>query len=82
MAAVSTTVPEPVSTTAPEPVEGTPSRWRRALRFANGVLGADKYERYLAWHRTTAQPGEAMDRKEFWRHEYHRQEHNPGSRCC
>lgn len=55
---------------------------RRLSRFASGVVGADKYERYLAWHRTTGQSGEPMDRGAFWRHEYHRQAHNPGSRCC
>ena len=30
------------------------SWWQRALRFGNGVLGADKYERYLEYHRATA----------------------------
>ncbi|MEL4359284.1 MULTISPECIES: YbdD/YjiX family protein [unclassified Luteococcus] len=63
-------------------LSGLTGRWRRLTRFANGVLGADKYERYLDWHRTTRQSGEPLDRKSFWRHEYHRQEHNPGSRCC
>lgn len=55
---------------------------RRLSRLANGVLGADRYERYLQWHHTTGQPGPPMERGEFWRHEYHRQEHHPGSRCC
>lgn len=60
----------------------TRSPWQRLSRLAHGVLGADRYENYLQWHRTTGQPGEPMDRREFWRHEYHRQEHDPGSRCC
>ena len=64
------------------PASGWRARWRRFTRFTNGVLGADKYESYLAWHRTTQQDGEPMDRAAFWRDEYHRQEHNPGSRCC
>lgn len=58
------------------------TRWRAFSRFAHGMLGADKYERYLQWHRTTQQPGEPMDRKQFWRHEYQRQEGDPSTRCC
>ena len=57
-------------------------RWARFSRVCNGVLGADRYERYLQWHRSTGQHGEPMDRRAFWRHEYERQEKNPGSRCC
>ena len=57
-------------------------RWRSVVRVSRGVLGADKYERYLQWHQTTSQPGEPMDVKQFWRHEMNRLEFNPGSRCC
>ena len=61
---------------------GLRERWRLAIRFVNGVLGADRHERYLQWHRSTGQPGEPMDARAFWRHEYERQERSPGSRCC
>lgn len=56
--------------------------WRRFTRVASGVVGADRYERYLAWHRNTGQTGDPMDVKAFWRHEMDRQERNPSSRCC
>lgn len=58
------------------------TRWRSVNRFVRGVVGADKYERYLQWHRTTGQPGEPMDVKAFWRHEMDRMENDPSSRCC
>ena len=29
------------------------SWWRGALRFGNGVLGADKYEHYVQYHRAS-----------------------------
>ncbi|GGH64913.1 YbdD/YjiX family protein [Rothia aerolata] len=50
--------------------------------FANGVLGGDKYEKYLAHHRATGCTHAPMTEREFWRDYTDRMEKNPGSRCC
>lgn len=55
---------------------------RAAARFGNGVLGADKYDRYLEYHRAGGAPGEPMTEREFWRHYHDWQEANPQGRCC
>ncbi|MDO4916494.1 MAG: YbdD/YjiX family protein [Rothia sp. (in: high G+C Gram-positive bacteria)] len=50
--------------------------------FANGVLGADKYQKYLAYHRQSGCTEAPMSEREFWRDVSDRQERNPGARCC
>ncbi|MEX3610546.1 YbdD/YjiX family protein [Rothia sp. LK2588] len=50
--------------------------------FANGVLGADRYQKYLAYHRQSGCDHAPMTEKEFWRDYTDRMEKNPGSRCC
>lgn len=52
------------------------------VRFASGVLGADKYERYLDYHRRSGCSGPPMSEKEYWRSLTDHQEANPGARCC
>ena len=61
--------------------------WRRlggsrAMRFASGVLGADKYERYLEYHRRSGCSGEPLSEREYWRELSAHQEANPQGRCC
>ena len=52
-------------------------------KLADGVLGADKYQRYLEHHRAHGCEGQApMSEREFWRARYAEQDANPGSRCC
>ncbi|WP_238653971.1 YbdD/YjiX family protein [Rothia uropygialis] len=52
------------------------------VRFASGVLGADKYERYLDYHRRHGNSEPPMTEKEYWRSLTDHQETNPGARCC
>lgn len=58
------------------------SWWQRALRFGNGVLGADKYERYLEYHRATGSVEAPMTEREFWRDYQDWQDAHPEGRCC
>ena len=52
-------------------------------RFADGVLGADKYQRYLEHHRAHGREGEKpMSEREFWRSWQDWQESHPEGRCC
>lgn len=51
-------------------------------RFASGVLGADKYQRYLDYHRRSGCSEPLMSEKEYWRSLTDHQEANPGARCC
>lgn len=52
-------------------------------RFADGVLGADRYDRYLEHHRAHAAAGETpMTEREFWRRYQDWQDRNPEGRCC
>ncbi len=57
-------------------------RVRAVASFVRGVMGADRYERYLDHHRSSHAGGDPMTRREFWR-DYHRwQDENPHGRCC
>ncbi|RKQ33635.1 YbdD/YjiX family protein [Kocuria tytonis] len=56
--------------------------WRAAVRFGNGVLGADRYERYLQYHRATGSEAEPMTEREFWRDYQDWQDAHPEGRCC
>ncbi|CAL8896647.1 hypothetical protein KVA01_21230 [Kocuria varians] len=56
--------------------------WRAALRFGNGVLGADRYERYLQYHRASGSGSEPMSEREFWRDYQDWQDAHPEGRCC
>lgn len=60
------------------------TRIRRSgfVRFASGVLGADKYERYLDYQRRHGCSEPPMSEKEYWRSLTVHQEANPGARCC
>lgn len=52
-------------------------------RYADGVLGADRYDRYLEHHRAHAEPGqEPLSEREFWRSYQDWQDRNPEGRCC
>ena len=55
---------------------------RSALRLGNGVLGADKYQRYREYHRAAGEPGDPMTEREFWKDYQDWQETNPQGRCC
>lgn len=55
--------------------------WRRVAWFVNGVVGANKYQQYLAHHRRHG-CGEPLTEREFWRAEYDRQGRQISSRCC
>ncbi|MCW4466856.1 YbdD/YjiX family protein [Glutamicibacter sp. MNS18] len=61
---------------------GIAQRLRQVKKFMDGVLGADKYDRYLAHHRAN-HPGTApMNEREFWKDYSAWQESNPQGRCC
>lgn len=52
-------------------------------RWFAGVLGADKYQRYLEYHAAHGGPGsEPMSEREFWRDWQDHQQNNPQGRCC
>ncbi|KAA9393474.1 YbdD/YjiX family protein [Kocuria coralli] len=54
-----------------------------ARRWFSGVMGADKYERYLEYHAAHGDPGETpMTEREFWRDWQDYQQNNPQGRCC
>lgn len=54
----------------------------RARWFAGGVMGADKYQKYLAHHRATGCQHEPMTERQFWRDYTDGLDRNPGARCC
>ena len=56
--------------------------WRGAVRFGNGVLGADRYERYLQYHRATGCESEPLTEREFWSDWQDWQDAHPEGRCC
>lgn len=46
------------------------------------IVGADKYEKYVA-HHSRVHPGhEPMGEKEFWKRHYEEASRNPQARCC
>lgn len=46
------------------------------------IVGADKYDNYLAHHRA-AHPGvEPLSEREFWKEHYRSIERAPNPRCC
>lgn len=53
--------------------------WRELAWFVNGVLGANKYQQYLAHHRRHGH-GAPMTEREFWRAESDRSVVE--DRCC
>ncbi|MEV7800927.1 YbdD/YjiX family protein [Microbacterium foliorum] len=57
-------------------------RFSSAAYFWNGVTGADKYQKYLAYHRSTGCSSAPMNEREFWRDYTDRQDKNPQGRCC
>ncbi|GAB48519.1 YbdD/YjiX family protein [Mobilicoccus pelagius] len=61
-------------------------RVRAAGRLAwatwRSILGADRYDRYLAHHRVAHPDVEPMGEKEFWREHYRSLDRDPGARCC
>lgn len=59
------------------------NRGFRALRwYAQGVMGADAYQKYLQ-HMARVHPDQApMDERAFWRDLYAWQSRNPQGRCC
>ncbi|MEJ4103598.1 YbdD/YjiX family protein [Corynebacterium bovis] len=50
--------------------------------YARGVLGADRYRRYLDHHARQGCGHPPLSEKEYWRSYYAHQEDNPGARCC
>ncbi|MBO3130534.1 YbdD/YjiX family protein [Dermatophilus congolensis] len=55
---------------------------RLAWKSWKSILGADKYEHYLAHHRRMHPGCEPMSEREFWDRYYRDCERNPGARCC
>ncbi|BBF99952.1 MULTISPECIES: YbdD/YjiX family protein [Pseudonocardia] len=47
-----------------------------------GVIGADRYERYLDHHRRAGHVHPPMTEREYWRARTEHQENNPQGRCC
>lgn len=77
------------------PVAGRLRRaWSGTTWFVGGVLGADKYQRYLEHHyRNHMQPSartledaactsQPLTEREFWRQYTDRLERDPQTRCC
>ena len=56
--------------------------WRGLVGFGNGVLGADRYERYLQYHRATGSDQAPMTEREFWRDYQDWQDAHSEGRCC
>lgn len=54
----------------------------KAKKFIDGVLGADKYDRYLAHHSANHPDLDPMSEREFWKDYSDWQERNPQGRCC
>lgn len=54
----------------------------RAADFDRGVLGADRYRQYLAFHARSGGEQPPLSEKEYWRDYYRHQEEHPGARCC
>lgn len=52
-----------------------------AWRYLKAVLGEDRYDGYLAWHRQHG-TGEPMTAAEYWRSRTDHQEAHPEGRCC
>ncbi|MDH2455346.1 YbdD/YjiX family protein [Corynebacterium bovis] len=50
--------------------------------YARGVLGADRYRRYLDHHARQGCGHPPLTEKEYWRSYYAHQEDTPGARCC
>ncbi|WHS50687.1 YbdD/YjiX family protein [Rothia sp. SD9660Na] len=50
--------------------------------FASGVMGADKYQKYLAHHRASGCTHDPMTEREFWKDYTDSLDKNPGARCC
>lgn len=55
---------------------------QQVRRYANGVTGADAYDRYVTHLRRTHPDAPIPSKKEFWREFYDEQERNPRTRCC
>ena len=62
------------------------TRGVRALRavawYVEGVLGADAYRHYLAYHRASGCTSVPMTEREYWRDKLDRQDRHPEGRCC
>lgn len=58
--------------------------WRNLRWFLRGVMGADAYEKYLAFYESAHGPDDhpPMTEREFWRDRDDRQDNNPQGRCC
>ncbi len=68
---------------SPAPLLARAAGWcRAAVRFGNGVLGADRYERYLQYHRASGSDQPPMTEREFWRDWQDWQDAHPEGRCC
>ena len=52
----------------------------RVRWFANGVMGADKYQKYLAHHRASGCAHAPMTEREFWKDYTDSLDKNPGAR--
>lgn len=56
--------------------------WSRVRRVLDGILGGDRYQKYLAHHARTGCEHPPMTEKQYWQDYYRHQEQNPGARCC
>ena len=69
---------EPAGPLLPGPLRAVSRGWE----MLRGVVGADKYERYVRFHQQSGCGEPPLSRREFWREHYRDQDRNPGSRCC
>lgn len=56
--------------------------WRGLRWYAEGVLGADAYRKYLDHHARTRPDLPPMTERAFWRDHHAWQDRNPQGRCC
>ena len=76
----------PPGTTLAARTRALTARARAAGRLAwatwRSIVGADRYDRYLAHHRAVHPDEPPMGEKEVWREHYHSLDRGTGARCC
>ncbi|MDR2254924.1 MAG: YbdD/YjiX family protein [Arthrobacter sp.] len=60
-----------------------PLTWLRGVgRYLNGVLGGDRYARYLEFHARHHAGTAPLSEREYWRAYHAHQDAHPEGRCC